>query len=193
MQLALGLLLCATGVLQGLAQLLQTLDRLFFTHVQFFEGHVSGREVFAQFENGRVFRVGRQQLTFLAQTPLALGQTLDALFQLLNTGLLNLRLTLWLGGLLVEDVPLLLPALHRRLGIFQRNGRFLGGGAGHFLLGLKHFKLFAQGGEQGAVVAQVRFGFQTGALGFAQVVLQLAQALLTVLNALLHTSDVAAH
>ena len=41
-------------------------------------------------------------------------------------------------------------------------------------------------------MAQVRFGFQARALGFFQVVLQLTQALLTVLDALLDPGDVAA-
>ncbi len=38
----------------------------------------------------------------------------------------------------------------------------------------------------------MRFGFQAGALGFAQIVLQLTQALLAVLDALLDAGNVAA-
>ncbi|KPW69291.1 Unknown protein sequence, partial [Pseudomonas syringae pv. broussonetiae] len=181
LQLALRLLLRLTGLLQSFTQLLNTLDRLLFTCVQFFKGHVTGGEVFAQFQNGRIFRIGGQQLTLFGQTPLAFGQAFDALFKLLNARLLDLRLALWLGGLLIEDVPLLLPALHGRFGVFQGNGRLFGGRAGHFLLGLKHLQLFAQGGKQGGVVAEMGFGFLAGALCFAQVVLQLTQPLLTVL------------
>lgn len=40
-------------------------------------------------------------------------------------------------------------------------------------------------------MAQVRLGFQAGALGLLQVVLQLAQTLLAVLDALLDPSDIA--
>ncbi|RMS16528.1 hypothetical protein ALP71_03018 [Pseudomonas coronafaciens pv. garcae] len=122
LQLTLRLLLRLAGVLQGLAQLLQTLDSLLFAHVQLFEGQVTGGEVFAQLENGRVFRVSGEQLALIGQTSLTLRQSLDALFQLLNTRLLNLRLALRLGRLLVEDVPLLLPVLHGGFGIFQRDG-----------------------------------------------------------------------
>ncbi|KPZ25128.1 hypothetical protein ALO56_200182 [Pseudomonas viridiflava] len=193
LQLALRLLLVLIGALQGFAQLFKTLDCLLFAHVQFFEGHVPGGEVFAQFQNRRVFRVGSQQLTLFAQTPLALGQPLHALFQLLDARLLNLSLTLRLGGLLIEDVPLFLPAVHGGFGVFQGDGRLFGGRAGHLLLGLKHLQLFAERGQQRGVVPQVRFGFLAGALGFAQVVLQLTQSLLAVLNALLDAGDVAAH
>lgn len=42
-------------------------------------------------------------------------------------------------------------------------------------------------------MAQMRFGFQARAFGFLQVILQLAQALLTVLDALLDPGDIAAH
>ncbi|MNN19999.1 hypothetical protein D3C81_1332580 [compost metagenome] len=41
-------------------------------------------------------------------------------------------------------------------------------------------------------MAQVRFGFQARTLGFFQIVLQLTQALLAVLDALLDPGDVAA-
>ncbi len=71
-------------MLQRLAQLLKTLDRLLFAHVQLFKGHVAGGEVFAQLQNGRIFRVRGQQLTLFGQTPLALCKAFDALFQLLN-------------------------------------------------------------------------------------------------------------
>ncbi|RMO58632.1 hypothetical protein ALQ37_03750 [Pseudomonas syringae pv. aptata] len=94
--------------------------------------------------------------------------------------------------MLIEHVPLFLPALHGRFGVFQSDGRLLGGGAGHFLLGLKHLQLFAEGGEQGGVVPKVRFSFLAGTLSFSQVILQLAQPLLTVLNALFDAGNVAA-
>ncbi len=119
LQLALRLLLRLAGLLQSFTQLLKTLDRLLFACVQLFKGHVTGGEVFAQFQNGRIFRIGGQQLTLFGQTPLAFGQAFDALFKLLNARLLDLRLALWLGGLLIEDVPLLLPALHGRFGVFR--------------------------------------------------------------------------
>ena len=61
--------------------------------------------------------------------------------------------------------------MHGGFGIFQRRSGFLGGGGGEFLLRLEHRQFFAQGGQQGAVMAQVRFGFQASALGFTQVVL----------------------
>ncbi|MCY1441194.1 hypothetical protein D9M71_574980 [compost metagenome] len=64
--------------------------------------------------------------------------------------------------------------MHAQLGLFQRGGSFFGGSQGHFLLGFEHGQFFAQGGQQGAVVAQVRFGLQPRALGFLEVVLQLA-------------------
>ncbi|MDO2306013.1 hypothetical protein Q2463_26240, partial [Escherichia coli] len=44
----------------------------------------------------------------------------------------------------------------------------------------------------GTVVPEVRFGFLAGPFGFAQVVLQLALALLAMLDALLDPGDVAA-
>ena len=42
-------------------------------------------------------------------------------------------------------------------------------------------------------MTQMRFGFQARALGFVKVILQLAQTLLAVLDALLNTRDIAAH
>ncbi len=124
---------------------------------------------------------------------MTLGQTLHAGFQLLDARLLHLSLAAWLGGLQVESVPLLLPAVHGGFGFFQGGGGFFGGGAGDFLLGGEHVQLFAEGQQQGAVMAQVRFGLQAGALGFLQIILQLAQTLLAMLNALLDTGNVAAH
>jgi len=105
---------------------------------------------------------------------------------------LHFGLTPGFGGGQVEGVPLFLPAVHDAFGIFQCGGGFFGGGAGDFLLGDEHVQLFAEGQQQRAVVAQVRFGFQTRALGFLKVVLQLTQALLAVLDTLLDPGDVAA-
>ena len=76
-----------------------------------------------QGQDRRVLRVSRQLLTLLGQPALALGQAFQALLQLLNPRLLHLGLPTWLGGVLGKTVPLLLPAVHGALRLFQRGGQ----------------------------------------------------------------------
>ncbi|MNY07862.1 hypothetical protein D3C86_1406850 [compost metagenome] len=106
--------------------------------------------------------------------------------------MLDFGLTARFGGGEVERIPLLLPAMHGGFGFFQRGGGLFGGGAGDFLFRGQHVQLFAQGQQQRAVMAEVGFGFQARALGFLEVVLQLPQALLAVLDALLDPGNVTA-
>ena len=193
LQIALGLLLCLGRLLQLLTQLLQALHLLFFAGFQLFQRHFAFGQLLAQFHDRCVFRIGGQQRTFFLHATLALGQALHAGFQLLDTRLLHLGLAARLGGLQVERVPLLLPAVHGGFGFFQGGGGFFGCSAGDFLLGGEHVQLLPKGQQQGTIVAQVRLRLQSRALGFLQVVLQLAQALLAVLDALLHTGNIAAH
>ena len=193
LQVALGLLLRLGRGVQLLTQLLQALHLLFFAGLQLFQGHFAFGQLFAQRHDRRVFRIGSEQYALLLQPTLALGQTFHAGFQLLDARLLHLGLAAWLGGSQVEGVPLFLPAVHGGFGFFQGGGGFFGGGAGDFLLGGEHVQLFAQGQQQGTVMAQVRFGFQARAFGFLQVILQLAQTLLAVLDTLLDPGNVTAH
>ncbi|MND57632.1 hypothetical protein D3C81_727720 [compost metagenome] len=161
LHLTLGLLLCLDSLLQLFAQRFQLLDHLVLLQLQVFEHQLAAGHLLTQFENRRVFRVGAKLVALLGQFALALGQTLKGLFELLDAGLLHLCLSTRLGGTSVERVPLLLPAVHGAFGFFQGRRRLFSGGQGHFLLGLKLLELFAQSGEQGAVMPQVRFGFQT--------------------------------
>ncbi len=193
LQLALCLLLRLTGLLQFLTQLLQALGLLLLGQLQGFVLQLAGSQLFAQFENGGVFRIGGQLLQFFAQATLTLAQALEALLQLGDARLLHLGLATRLGTALVEAVPLLLPTVHGGLGFLQAGGGLLGGGRSHLLLGQEHLQLLAQGGQQGTVVAEVRLGFQARLFRLAQVILQLAQALLAVLDALLDAGDIAAH
>ncbi len=180
-------------LLQLLAQLLQLFVGLLLCGRQLLEVHLADRQLLAQLQHRRIFRIGHQQLALIFQTPLALGQAFQALLQLLNARLLHLGGATRLGTALVEAFPLFLPALHGHLGVFQLGAGFLRRCAGQFLLGLEHRQLLAERCQQGAVVAQVGFGFQARLLGVTQVVLQLAQTLLAVLDALLHPGDIAAH
>lgn len=61
--------------------------------------------------------------------------------------------------------------MHGGFGFFQRSGGFFGGGAGDLLLRREQVQLFAEGQQQGAVMAQVRLGLQTRALGLFQIIL----------------------
>ncbi len=193
LQVALGLLLGLGRLLQLLAQLLQALDLLLFAGFEFFQGHFAFGQLLAERHDRRIFRVGGEQHALFLQAALALGQTFHTGFQLLDARLLHFGLAARFGRLQVEGVPLFLPAVHSGFGFFQGGGGFFGGGAGDLLLGGEHVQLFAEGQQQGAVVAQVGFGLQARALGFLQIVLQLAQTLLAVLDALLDPGDIAAH
>ncbi|MNI13042.1 hypothetical protein D3C73_662520 [compost metagenome] len=186
------LLLRGQRLLQFLTQLLKLFDLGFFAGLQILERRFGFSELLAERHDRRVFRVRREQGAFFAKTLLAIGQALQAGFQLLDPRLLHFGLTARLGGGEVERIPLLLPAVHGGFGFFQRGSGLFGGGAGDFLLRGEHVQLFAEGQQQRAVVAQVRFGFQARALGLFQVILQLAQTLLTVLDALLDPGNVAA-
>ena len=143
LQLTLGLLLVLGRLLQVMPHLLQSLDQLFFAGLQLFLCQFAGRQLLAQLQNRRIFRVCRQQRALFSQTALTLGNAFHAGFQLLDTGLQDLGLTLRLGRALVETVPLFLPAVHGVLGHFQRSRGFFGGSARQLLLGLKHEQLFA--------------------------------------------------
>ncbi|MCY1521552.1 hypothetical protein D9M68_563670 [compost metagenome] len=193
LQLALGLLLGLAGLLQLFAQAFQALHQPLFGGLEFLQAHFANGQFLGHFQDGRIFRVGGQLDAFVIQPALALQQALEALLQLLDARLLHFCLAARLGAALVEAFPLFLPGMHAGFGLFELGGGLFGGGGAHFLLGTEHLQLFAQGGEQGAVMAQVGLGFLARAFGLAQVVLQLAQALLAMLDALLHPGDVAAH
>ncbi|MNZ56899.1 hypothetical protein D3C78_748590 [compost metagenome] len=175
-----------------LAQLLELFDLSLFTGLQIFEGRLRLGELLAELHDRRVFRVRREQGALFAQALLTIGQALQAGFQLLDPRLLDFGLTARFGGGEVERIPLLLPAMHGGFGVFQRGGGLFGGGAGDFLFRGQHVQLFAQGQQQRAVMAKVGFGFQACALGFLEVVLQLPQALLAMLDALLDPGNVTA-
>ncbi len=89
LQFALRLLLLAVHLLQLLAQLLQLFVGLLLRGGQLLEVHLADRQLLAQLQHRRIFRVGHQQLALVFQTPLALGQALQALLQLLNARLLD--------------------------------------------------------------------------------------------------------
>ncbi|MNM65538.1 hypothetical protein D3C81_769890 [compost metagenome] len=192
LQLALALLLCLDGLLQLLAQGFQLLDHLLFLQLNLFKHQLAAGHLLTQLQNRGIFRVGAELVALFSQLALALGQTLQRLFELLNTRLLHFGLATWFGRTGVEGVPLFLPAVHGAFGFFQGGRRLFGGGQGHFLLRLEHCQLFAEGRQQGAVMPQVRLGLQARALGFLEVVLELAQTLLAMLDALLDPGDIAA-
>ena len=173
--------------------LLKPLHQLLFAGLQFFVGQLAGGQLLTQLKNRCVFRVRCQQGSLFSQAALTLRHTFHAGFQLLDARLQHFGLALRLGRAQVEAVPLLLPAVHGLFGHFQRGGGLFGGGTGEFLLGLKHVQLFTQGRQQGAVMPQVRLGLQARAFGFAQVILQLAQTLLAMLNALLDAGNITPH
>ena len=193
LQLALRLLLGLLGLLQFFTQAVQAFGLLFFGLLQFFQGQLAAGQLFAEFENRRILRVGRQLRLLVLQASLALLHTLKGLLQLLDARLLHLGLPPRFGAALVEAIPLLLPGVHGAFGLFQLGTGFLGRRGAHFLFGGEHVQLFTEGRQQRAVMPQVRFGFQTRALGLAQVILQLTQTLLAVLNALLDPGDITAH
>ncbi|MNE64390.1 hypothetical protein D3C80_1598000 [compost metagenome] len=60
LQLALGLLLGLGRLLQGATQLLQMLYLLLLTGMQLFQKQFAAGQLFTQFENGRIFRIGCQ-------------------------------------------------------------------------------------------------------------------------------------
>ncbi|SST09220.1 Uncharacterised protein [Acinetobacter baumannii] len=192
LQLALRLVLFGGQLLQFLAQLFESLGLALLLQLQFFQGQFGDRHLFVEFEDRRVLGVGRQLATLLLQAPLAILQALQALLQVLDARLLHLGLAAGFGALLVEGIPLLLPGLHALLGLFQGDARFFRGGRAEFLFRCEHGHFLGQGREQGTVMPEVRFGFLAGPFGFAQVVLQLALALLAMLDALLDPGDVAA-
>lgn len=179
-------------LLQFLAQLFESLGLALLLQLQFFQGQFGDRHLFVEFEDRRVLGVGRQLATLLLQAPLAILQALQALLQVLDARLLHLGLAAGFGALLVEGIPLLLPGLHALLGLFQGDARFFRGGRAEFLFRCEHGHFLGQGREQGTVMPEVRFGFLAGPFSFAQVVLQLALALLAMLDALLDPGDVAA-
>ncbi|CAM5577086.1 hypothetical protein SSTU70S_02918 [Stutzerimonas stutzeri] len=174
-----------------LALLLQLLGEQFARRKQFLQIEFADRQLFAKLENRRILGIGRKQGALIVQSALALGQPLETLLELGNTRLLYFSRPAWLGTALVEALPLFLPGLHRGFRFFQLTRGFLGRRAGQLLFRFEHGQLFIERRQQGAVVAQVRFGFQPRLFGLAQIVLQLAQALLAVLNALLDACDVA--
>ena len=138
------LLLGLPAVLQIITQLLQTLGLLLFFKLQVFQADFAGGNLLAQFDNRGIFRVGRQLLQLIGETALTLGQTLQALLQLGDSGLLHLGLTPWFGAALVEAVPLFLPAMHGCFGFFQAGGGLFGRRCSQLLLRLEHGQLFAQ-------------------------------------------------
>lgn len=156
-----------------------------------FQAQLAERQLFVQLQDCRIFRISRQLNTLLVEPTLPLAEALEALLLLLDTRLLHLGYPTRLGALLVEAIPLFLPALHRCFGLLELCSALLRTRSGQLLLGLKHGKLFAKRRQQGAVMPQVRFGFQPGPLRLAQIILQLAQTLLAMLNALLDAGDVA--
>ncbi|MCY1395631.1 hypothetical protein D9M71_105810 [compost metagenome] len=79
-------------LLQGTTQLFQTLDLLLFAGVQLFQEQLAAGQLLAQFEDGRILRIGRQQLQLFTKAALALGQALHALVQLLDARLLHFGL-----------------------------------------------------------------------------------------------------
>jgi hypothetical protein len=82
--------------------------------------------------------------------------------------------------------------MHGRFGLFQRGGGFFGSGVGDFLLGVSMSALRPGSAARcGRGPGGIRF--QACAFGFFQVVLQLAQTLLAVLDALLDPGNIAAH
>ncbi|MNS66981.1 hypothetical protein D3C72_1002120 [compost metagenome] len=155
LQITLRLLLRGQRLLQLLTQLFKLFDLRFFAGLQIFEGRFGLGELLVEFHDRRVFRVSRKQRALFTETLLPISETLHAGFQLLDARLLHFSLTARFGGGQVEGVPLLLPAVHDRFGIFQRSGGFFGGSAGDFLLRGEHVQLFAEGQQQRAVVAQV--------------------------------------
>ena len=159
------------GLLQVVTHLLKTLDHLFFASLQLFLGQFTGRQQLTQFKDRCIFRVCGEQGALFGQATLAFSHALHAGFQLLDTRLQDFGLALRLGRAQVEGIPLLLPGMHGDFGFFERSSRLFSGSAGQFLLGHQHVELFTQRCQHRAVMPQVRLGFKTRALGFAQVVL----------------------
>src|SRR5690606_26477110 len=117
----------------------------------------------------------------------ALAEAAQHLLQVLDAGLLHLRLLAGRGGPLVEFIPAGLPEVHVFLGGLQQGGGLLllgpqGVEGGHDLGELRPPAL-----GPGAVAPQVLLGLGVVALGLLDVLAQFPGALANVLNGLFGT------